>query len=226
MRVTFTSRHRVTVSSSGGARGATAPLTLVAGAATNPAINVKINAGDANPTLTIRGDGMLQFGPGGASAVDGSISRGTVPDLGLTGINVAGPGGAGDYGLGVLGRSCLKQSGNSFPTLTVEASGPIGTGGNIQSQYAVGVSTAGSGLRVAEGSNAKQGVSAAMAAGAVTVANTSVTASSRISVTRQPGGTNPGAHYVSAIVAGTSFTITSTNAADTGTSFYEIFEPG
>jgi hypothetical protein len=88
------------------------------------------------------------------------------------------------------------------------------------------VTPAGSGFRAGEGSNAKQGISAAMTAGAVTVANTSITANSRIFVVRQDGGTNAGAVYVSARVVGTSFTITSTNAADTGTVAYEIFEPG
>lgn len=87
------------------------------------------------------------------------------------------------------------------------------------------VKTAGKGLRVAEGSNAKQGLSAAMVAGTVTVANTSITANSRIMLTRQDGGTNPGAVYVSARVVATSFTIVSTNAGDTGQVAYQIFEP-
>lgn len=88
------------------------------------------------------------------------------------------------------------------------------------------VQTAGQGLRVIEGANCKQGVSAAMVGGTVTVPNASVTANSRIILTRQAGGANPGAVYESARVAGTSFTITSTNAADTGTVAYQIFEPG
>lgn len=213
----------MTVVNPGGSVGA--PLTLSTGGATNPAINVKINAGDANPSFTIRGDGMIQWGPGGASALDGSLFRGSVPDIGLTGLNVAGPGGSGDYGFGLFGRSTLKQSGNSFPTLTVENAAGNPTGGTIQTTAAIETGL-GFGLTPKEGSNAKQGVSGAMVAGTVTVANTSVTASSRIFVTRAPGGTNPGAVYVSTITAGTSFVITSTNAADTGTAFYEIFEPG
>lgn len=81
-----------------------------------------------------------------------------------------------------------------------------------------------SGLRVREGVNAKQGV-AVLVAGTVTVANTSVTANSRIFLTTQvPGGT-PGFLWVSARVAGTSFTILSSSATDTSTVAYEIFEP-
>ena len=83
----------------------------------------------------------------------------------------------------------------------------------------------GSGLQVAEGSNAKQGI-ATLVAGTVTVANTSVTANSRILLTTQAPGGTAGFLVVSARVAGTSFTILSSNAADTSVVAYEIFEPG
>jgi hypothetical protein len=87
------------------------------------------------------------------------------------------------------------------------------------------VSTAGQGLRVAEGSNAKQGT-AVLVAGSVVVANTSVTATSRIFVTSQVDGGTPGFLRVSARTAGTSFTITSSSGTDTSTVAYEIFEVG
>jgi hypothetical protein len=87
------------------------------------------------------------------------------------------------------------------------------------------VSTAGQGLRVAEGSNAKQGT-ATLTAGAVTVANTSVTATSRIFLTSQADGGTPGFLRVSTRTAGTSFTITSSSGTDTSTVAYEIFEVG
>lgn len=85
--------------------------------------------------------------------------------------------------------------------------------------------TAGRGLKVAEGSNAKQGA-VALAAGTATVSNTSVTATSRIFLTSQSDGGTPGWLRVSARVAGTSFTITSSSATDTSTVAYEIFEVG
>ena len=84
--------------------------------------------------------------------------------------------------------------------------------------------SSGKGLSVKEGANCKQGT-ATLVAGAVTVANTSVTANSRIFLTSQVDGGTPGFLRVSARVVGTSFTITSSNAADTSTVAYEIFEP-
>lgn len=81
------------------------------------------------------------------------------------------------------------------------------------------------GLAVAEGSNCKQGI-AALTAGSVIVANTSVTANSRILLTSNTDGGSPGFVRVSARTPGTSFTITSSNGADTSTIAYEIFEPG
>lgn len=86
------------------------------------------------------------------------------------------------------------------------------------------VRTAGKGLSVTEGSNCKQGV-ATLVAGAVTVANTSVTANSRIFLTSQADGGTPGFLRVSARTAATSFTITSSSGTDTSSVAYEIFEP-
>ena len=85
------------------------------------------------------------------------------------------------------------------------------------------VTAVGSGLLVKEGANAKQGV-ATLSSGTIVVSNTSVTASSRIQLTAQDNNST-GALRVSARTAGTSFTITSSNAADSGVVAYEIFEP-
>lgn len=97
--------------------------------------------------------------------------------------------------------------------------GPLSVAG------AVDVTAAGSGLKVAEGANAKQGV-ATLVAGTVTVANTSVTANSRIFLTINTPGGAPGFLQVSARVAGTSFTILSSSGTDTSVVAWEIFEPG
>jgi len=83
---------------------------------------------------------------------------------------------------------------------------------------------AGAGLRVVEGSNAKQGV-ATLVSGTVVVPNTSITASSRIMLTAQDNN-SVGSLRVSARTPGTSFTITSNNGTDSGVVAYEIFEPG
>lgn len=85
--------------------------------------------------------------------------------------------------------------------------------------------TPGAGLKVSEGSNAKQGT-AALSSGSVVVSNTSVTSNSRIFLTTQSPSGTPGAVYVSARTAGTSFTITSTSGTDNSTVAFEIIEPG
>lgn len=86
------------------------------------------------------------------------------------------------------------------------------------------IGTIGRGLQVAEGSNAKSGA-VVLAAGAATVANTAVTATSRIQLTSQADGGTPGWLRVSARVAGTSFTITSSSGTDTSNVAYLLIEP-
>jgi hypothetical protein len=84
---------------------------------------------------------------------------------------------------------------------------------------------AGQGLKVSEGANGKQGV-AALVAGTVVVANTSITANSRILLSPQETGLLTGIVRVSARTAGVSFTLLSTIITDTAVIAYEIFEPG
>lgn len=86
------------------------------------------------------------------------------------------------------------------------------------------IGTAGRGLRVAEGANAKMGT-ATLTAGAATVANTSVTANSRILLTSNADGGTPGWLRVSARTASTSFTITSSSGTDTSTVAWLMLEP-
>lgn len=82
---------------------------------------------------------------------------------------------------------------------------------------------AGGGLVIREGSNARQGT-AVLVGGTVTVSNTSVTALTRIQLTSQVDGGTPGWLRVSARVAGTSFTITSSSATDTSTVAWLLVE--
>ena len=141
---------------------------------------------------------------------------------------------AGDRGMGV------RVSGDAFSRVLISTDGSVkwssGAAGadctmargavallNVSNDLAV--NSIGRGFRVAEGANAKQGT-AVLVAGIVTVANTSVTATSRIFCTGQLAGGTPGGANVSARTAGTSFTITSTNAADTSTVAFELFEVG
>lgn len=91
---------------------------------------------------------------------------------------------------------------------------------------AIQCGTAGGGFATKEGANARQGVST-LVAGTVTVANTSVTANTRIQLTIQSLGTvtAPKAIGVTARVAGTSFTITSADATDTSVVAWNLYEP-
>ena len=106
----------------------------------------------------------------------------------------------------------------SFGNVTVPLGGVTAAG-------PLDLQSAGQGLQVKEGANAKQGV-ATLVAGTVVVADTSVTANSRILLTTQAPGGTAGFLVVSARTAGTSFTILSSNVADTSVVAYEIFEPG
>lgn len=88
----------------------------------------------------------------------------------------------------------------------------------------INIGTAGQGINVKEGTNARQGAST-LVLGTVTVSTTAVTASSRIMLTGQNSSGTAGAVYVSSRTAGTSFVITSTSALDTRLIAWMIFEP-
>lgn len=96
---------------------------------------------------------------------------------------------------------------------------------NLHATGDVSIETAGKGLKIAEGANAKSGV-ATLVAGTVTVSTTAVAANSRIQLTCQdPNGGTPGAEYVSARTAATSFDITSTSGTDTCIVAWLIVDP-
>lgn len=84
---------------------------------------------------------------------------------------------------------------------------------------------AGSRLRLKEGANAMQGVATLGVGGTVVVPNTLITASSRIMLSIQDGAPPLGTIYLSARAVGASLTISSTNAADTCTVAWQIWEP-
>lgn len=130
---------------------------------------------------------------------------------------------------GVLAGTYPNPGFAAAPTFTGTLTAGSIQSGNGQFGGNVDVTSAGQGFKVGEGggTNAKQGI-ATLVAGTVTVANTTITANSRIFLTGQVLGTValPQARDVTARVVGTSFTVTSANATDTSTIAYEIFEPG
>lgn len=65
---------------------------------------------------------------------------------------------------------------------------------------------------------------ATLIGGTVTVANSTITATSKIFVTPQGGLLNVGTVWVSSRVNGTSFTITSANVLDARVVAYQIYE--
>ncbi|MFZ4143398.1 glycosyl hydrolase family 28-related protein [Streptomyces griseoincarnatus] len=88
---------------------------------------------------------------------------------------------------------------------------------------ALNLGAAGGGIAIAEGANARMGV-ATLAAGTVTVANTSVTATTRVAVFRQAAGGTLG-HLSVTADPGVGFTVDSSSAADTSTVAWVLVEP-
>lgn len=110
------------------------------------------------------------------------------------------------------------SSGNRDSTWGRQGTAQIGT---PDSDIIIGL--AGKGLRIKEGTNARMGT-ATLTAGAVTIANTSITTNTRIVLaTKTPGGT-PGALFVNTVNVGTSFVVHSTSSTDTSVIGYVLFE--
>ena len=191
---------------------------------TNAAIPVVIGTVSVYPGVDDTGSGTNspQYGVSVSGSTAVSITAGYV-QAATTALNIGtgngflwiSPGMTTAIGTPSSPGSYVGQTSTGYQ----QASGMFYAGGGID------VDTAGKGLAVKEGSNAKQGV-ATLAAGTVTVANTSVTSTSRILLTSQADGGTPGWLRVSARTAGTSFTITSSSATDTSTVAYQIFEQG
>jgi hypothetical protein len=164
--------------------------------------------------------GFYPFSPllPSATAILGLLAGGTVPGA----LTVAGA---------LTTQAGIANSGGSVTSssliTTTAAAGITASGGFNAGVGSVDVPQTGGGLKVAEGANAKQGI-ATLAAGTVTVANTSVTANSRILLTVQSLGTVavPSGYCVSARTPGTSFTILASAPTDTSVIAWEIFEPG
>lgn len=129
-----------------------------------------------------------------------------------------------------LFRSSTQSVRVNSPTFSVDISKLTPAAGDyaINSAAASGV-LPGTGLvnydgttwRLASIGAVKSGT-ATLVAGTVTVADTAITANSTIRLSRRSIGGTPGALYISALTAATSFAITSTNAADTSVVYYEI----
>ncbi len=100
------------------------------------------------------------------------------------------------------------------------------TGGVALFDTDVKMGVVGKGLYVKEGTNATMGTGT-LVGGTATISTTKVTTSSRIFITDAGGGVvaNIGALYISAVVNGTSFTVTSMNVLDTSNFNWLLIEP-
>jgi phage baseplate assembly protein gpV len=121
----------------------------------------------------------------------------------------------------------IKLNNDGTITISPNASGRILIPGNLA------ITTVGKGLQIKEGTNAKA-ATATLSSGTVTVSNTSVTANSRILLTRQSNGSGTtaiGALGIGSISTGASFVINSylNNASiasgDNSIVYYNIIEP-
>lgn len=196
----FTLRTRTDVDGTGknilaATRGATTALS-----------NIAFGNATDNPTGTWLGTGTFTFG-GGISAGGGTLSGG----IATMGRFVPSSSSVPTNGINLPAGNTLGLSTNSVVRVRVESTGQVA------------LQTVGAGLSIAEGSNAKMGLST-LVGGTVTVSTTAVTTNSRIFMNqRTAGGTLGVLSYT--IVNGTSFTITSTSAIDTSTVNWMIVEP-
>ncbi|MBZ6175606.1 hypothetical protein KVH24_23065 [Streptomyces olivaceus] len=164
-------------------------------------------------------------------------------DSGFVHGDTAGWSDAGDNAILRRGLNIGERSGPSDDPVDAFA-GPTDVGGNLNvggyaavasgqsngvwniwdaTAKALTVGSAGGGVAIAEGANARMGV-AALVGGTVTVANTSVTATTRVAVFRQTAGGALG-HLAAEVDAGVGFTVDSSSATDTSTVAWVLFEP-
>lgn len=131
---------------------------------------------------------------------------------------------------GAVGASFITYAGTLDASSSTVAANVMSGGLAIAKKAFVGdatagaitLPTAGGGVSIKSGANARCGT-AVLAAGTITVANTSVTANTRVMVTVQtPGGTQ--GFISTSKVNATSFTVTSTSATETSTVAWELVE--
>lgn len=173
-------------------------VTSTSGGTTGTLLHLR--NGGTGALVEVTAAGALKFGSG-TGATDSTISR--------TGANALTT--AGNF---TVGGYLAVNAGQSDGQWNLWSGTP-----NV-----LNIGSAGGGVAIAEGANARMGV-ATLVAGTVTVANTSVTANTRIFLTSQADGGTPGWLRVSARTAATSFTILSSNAADTSTVAWVMYEP-
>lgn len=181
-------------------------VTPVLGAATGTSINL-------SSTATVVG--LVNSGNITNNASNAGIEHGAKAAANTPFIDFNSSGNSNDYDVRIIASGGTGSVGNGDLTITSATVKPSGQ---------MALQTVGKGISIKEGTNAKMGT-AVLVAGAVVVNTTAVTATSRIFLTSNADGGTPGFQRVSARTASTSFTITSSNGADTSTVAWILFEP-
>ncbi len=204
------------------------------GAATTTDVITAQVTGDSQQRLIINANGVLEWGSG-SGAVDVNLYRGNANELwtddrfttvgvGASSVcqvtYIAGAGGVSHDVRGDGKHEWGNTSGSLDTNLYRQTTDILATDDDFA------LRTAGKGLQVKEGSNARMGT-ATLVAGTVTVSNTSVTANTRIMLTIQSLGTvtAPKAIGITARTASTSFAITSADNTDTSVVAWFLMEP-
>ncbi|MFH0938879.1 MAG: hypothetical protein V1899_06325 [Planctomycetota bacterium] len=173
----------------------------------------KLTISDSNTTADRAGLYVAQSGAITGTGYGGYFTK-TGSSTTNVGLYVSANDATNNYGL-------IVDSGN-VGIGTASPVAKLDVAGNIQ------LKTAGNKLLIKEslGTDAAMGTATLNAGESVTVSNTVVTANSRIFVTIQDHSSGtPGAVYISARIAATSFTITSTSGTGTSTVAWMIVEP-
>ncbi len=186
------------------AGGTASPLIYTAPTAATDVVNTRVTL-DPQPRFVVDADGTINWG-GGTLAPDVNLYR------------YAANGLATDDALKLAAAAVLLLGAAGDVNLLRTAVGTLGTDNDFT------LTTAGKGFQVKEGANARMGAGT-LVAGTLVVANTSIKATTRVFLTAQSVGGTAGALAVTARTANTSFTVTSSNAADTSTFAYLLIEP-
>jgi hypothetical protein len=195
-------------------------------------------------SLTLNGNITTSAGSGGGNITaihnNGGVFVKAYNSSGTGMIHIQSSSGADKMVLGYAESSASQGVGtNGSPLIALTGAGVlhITSGGTTDVATILGTdgtytaisgnlicSTAGKGLQLKGGSNAKIGTGT-LSSGTVTISNTAVTANSQVQVTDTGSSiTNVGSLQVSSQTAGTGFTVNSTNVLDTSTFNYTITE--
>lgn len=207
-----------------GRPGATTTAANRNGGAVFATSGAGVNAGTGGSLTQAAGAGGAT-GAGGAASISAGAGGATSGNGGSTtiqgGLPVDGIGGS----VSITARAGVGTNRNGGNVnITAGAATGSGTPGTVIVTGSVALNVAGNKLLVKEGTNASMGV-ATLVAGTVTVNTTLVTANSRIMHAGQNSSGTHGELTISARVAGTSFTISSTSATDTRAVAWFILEP-